>query len=284
MTDVPSRALPAVTSTTRTLVVLPISWRVNAERLMLLAWSRAILLQLAHPLIAAGVAEHSTFRGGPLTAVTRLHETVRAMRALSFGDAPARERTLETIRTIHRRVHGRLPRAVGRFEAGTLYSAEDPALLLWVHATLLDSVLLVYDSVVSPLSAAQRDNYCDEASSVAIALGACADEVPRTQRALTEYMRVTFGSGAITVGAQARELANAVLASPLGLVTWPAARINKLVTIGLLPPVIREQYGFPWSATAAKSADALLRLARVTRRALPRSIAWWPEARRRRGG
>lgn len=248
---------------------------------MLLCWSRAILLQLAHPLIAAGIAEHSTFRGGRLTAVARLHHTLRAMLALSFGDAPARERTLETIRAIHRRVHGRLPHAVGRFEAGTPYSAEDPALLLWVHATLLDSALLVYDQVVSPLSGGERDDYCAEVSAVAIALGARDDEVPRTQSALTEYMQRTLGSGAIAVGAQARELAEVVLSSPLGLITWPAARVNRLLTIGLLPAGVREQYGFRWNARSAQLLDAIRRLVRGTRRALPRSIAWWPDARRR---
>ncbi|HEY6359526.1 MAG TPA: oxygenase MpaB family protein [Vicinamibacterales bacterium] len=257
----------------------PVLWRVNAERLMLLGWSRAILLQLAHPLVAAGVAEHSTFRGGPLTAVARLHHTVRAMLALTFGDASAQQRSLDTIRAIHRRVHGRLPHAVGRFAAGTPYSAEDPALLLWVHATLVDSVLLVYDRVVSPLSTAERDVYCAEASGVAVALGARDQEVPRTQEALHQYVSATLGSGAIAVGGQARELAEAVLAPPLGFVTWPAARVNQLVTAGLLPAAVREQYGFRWDANARRTLEAILRLIRGTRRALPRSIAWWPDAR-----
>jgi uncharacterized protein (DUF2236 family) len=161
------------------------------------------------------------------------------------------------------------------------YSAEDPALLLWVHATLLDSALLVYDSVVSPLSANERDDYCAELSSVAIDLGARPEDVPRTQSALTEYMQGTLGSGAIAVGAQARELADAILASPLGVITWPAARVNRLLTIGLLPPGVREQYGFRENARSARSLERILRLIRGTRRALPRSIAWWPEARRR---
>ena len=98
--------------------------------------------------------------------------------------------------------------------------------------------------------------------------------------ALTEYVRSTLGSGDIAVGAQARELAHAVLTSPLGLITWPTARVNRLLTIGLLPSGVREQYGFRWNARSATSLDAILRLVRGTRRALPRSIAWWPDARR----
>src|SRR5918994_3653424 len=99
-----------------------VSRRVNAERIVVLSWSRAILLQLAHPLVAAGVAEHSSFRHGRLTAARRLHQTIRAMLALTFGDDGARTHALEGIRGIHRRVHGRLHAAVGFFPAGAPYS------------------------------------------------------------------------------------------------------------------------------------------------------------------
>src|SRR5687767_3094336 len=138
---------------------------------MLLAWARAILLQLAHPLVAAGVAEHSTFRGGPLTAASRLHHTVRAMLSLTFGSEAARQATLAHINGIHRRVNGTLDENVGVFTAGTPYSAEDPELLLWVHATLLESIPLVYDRLVAPLSEAERDRYCIEAIPTLRALG-----------------------------------------------------------------------------------------------------------------
>src|SRR5688572_32830582 len=114
--------------------MFPISRQINAERLMLLGWSRAILLQLAHPLVAAGVADHSSFRDGGLAAAKRLHLTVKAMLALSFGDEHSRAAALDGIRTIHRRVHGHIAAQAGRFPAGTPYSAEDPDLVLWVHA------------------------------------------------------------------------------------------------------------------------------------------------------
>src|SRR5918996_1999556 len=108
--------------------------RVNSERVVLLGWSPAILMQLAHPLIAAGVLQHSTFHGGAFAAVARLHHTVSAMLSLTFGDQERRAAALSGIKAIHRRVHGTLPVSAGLFPAGTAYSAEDPALLLWVHA------------------------------------------------------------------------------------------------------------------------------------------------------
>jgi uncharacterized protein (DUF2236 family) len=253
---------------------------VNAERVSLLAWSRAILLQLAHPLVAAGVDEHSTFRSGRLTAALRLHHTVRAMLSLTFGTDAARDATIATINGIHRRVNGALRETVGPFPAGTRYSAEDPALLLWVHATLLESIPLVYERVVAPLSPRERDEYCDEARWVPRALGA-PDGAPRSWGELQEYFARVHASGVIVVGAQARQLARDVLAPPLATLAWPATYLNRLVTVGLLPPAIRQQYGFRWSERDERRLESAFRLLRAARRLTPNALAIWPEARAR---
>ena len=106
-----------------------ISHRVNREAVVVLGWGRAILLQLAHPLVTAGVGAHSGFDAGALAYVRRMRGTIGSMLSLTFGtDAEVRE-TAGRINAIHRRVHGRLDRAVGRYPAGTPYDATDPALL-----------------------------------------------------------------------------------------------------------------------------------------------------------
>ena len=256
-----------------------ISHRVNAERIVLLGWSRAILLQLAHPLVAAGVAGHSTFRGRGLAAAKRLHLTVRAMLALTFADAYGRAAALDGIRAIHRRVHGHLPAAAGRFAAGTPYSAEDPDLVLWVHATLLDSIPLIYERLVRPLTISERDAYCDEAAAVAIDLGARASDVPRTREALRRYFDQIEASEAIVVGAQARELASAVLAPPFAPFVAPLAWINRTITVGLLPDRIRSEYGFDWTPRDDRALERLTSALRVCRGVAPRAIAQWPEAK-----
>jgi uncharacterized protein (DUF2236 family) len=257
-----------------------IARRINAERLMLFGWSRAILLQLAHPLIAAAVAEHSSFRGGPLTAVTRLHQTIRAMLALTFGDAGSREATLERIRGIHRRVHGQLREAAGPFAQGTPYFADDPDLLLWVHATLLDSIPLVYGMLIEPLTTQAHDAYCDEAAAIAIDLGAQPAQVPQSSAALRVYLDAMYASGRLTVSSQAREVADAVLAPPMARFVGPAAAANRLMTVGLLPPSIRSQYGFAWDDRDDRRLRVVVRVMRATRRAMPQAAALWPEARR----
>jgi uncharacterized protein (DUF2236 family) len=246
---------------------------------VLLGWVRAILLQFAHPLIAAGVTEHSSFRGGMGAALSRLHHTVGAMLALTFGGEDDRERALEAIRTIHRRVHGSLSESCGRFPAGTPYSAEDPALLLWVHATLIDSILRVYDRLVAPLSDTDRDAYCVDAAEVAIALGAHAQEVPRSWPSLQAYLDAQYASGIIEPCTQARLLAVAVLSPASGPLGVPVTATLTLVAAGLLPERIRDAYGFSWNGRRQRLFGGVMTAVRIVRRGLPRRVAWWPEAR-----
>lgn len=255
-----------------------ISRRINAERIVLLGWSRAILLQLAHPLVAAGVAEHSSFRGTHLSAAVRLHHTIRAMLALTFGDDVARNGAMAGIRDVHRRVHGRLPAAAGIFPAGTPYSAEDPDLVLWVHATLLESIPLIYERICAPLTAEERDAYCADAAAVASDLGARDEEIPRTWTALRRYLDATYASGALAVTAQARDLAAAVLSPPFAVFVPPIAAVNRLVTVGLLPEPVRSQYGYDWTARRERRLRRTLGILRRVRRMLPRRAALWPEA------
>jgi len=257
-----------------------ITWRVNAERIVLLGWARAILLQLAHPLVAAGVADHSGFRGTPYAAASRLYHTVHAMLSLTFGDQAARHQTIEAIRAIHRRVHGLLPESVGCHTAGTRYSAEDPALVLWVHATLVESIVLVYEQLVRPLTMAEKDDYCAESSEVAMALAAREDEIPRTWAGLCGYLEGMYASSAIAVGPQGRELARAVLAPSGGWLVAPATWINRVVTIGLLPSPVRERYAMRWTPRQERRLARLLAGLRLVRRTLPNAIALWPDARR----
>lgn len=262
------------------MIAVVISRRVNAERLALLGWSRAILLQMAHPLIAAGVAEHSSFRASPIKAVSRLHGTVRAMLALTFGDPIAHGHAIAGIKTIHRRVNGQLREETGVFPAGTRYSAEDPALLLWVHATLIESVLLVHERLIGPLTPVERDQYLAEAVDVAVALGARDEEVPRTWPALETYLAAEYASGRIAVGHDARVIVDAVMFPPWSAISGPFAWLNRVITVGLLPPLVRDQYQFVWSASRERQFERATSSIRAVRRLTPRVIAWWPEARR----
>ncbi|OFW02503.1 MAG: hypothetical protein A3I61_15875 [Acidobacteria bacterium RIFCSPLOWO2_02_FULL_68_18] len=133
---------------------------------------------------------------------------------------------------------------------------------------------------MAPLTPEERDRYCDEAAEIAVALGARPDAVPRAWSANAEYLTFTYASGAVAVSPQARELAATVLAPPLAWAAGPLASMNRVVTLGLLPPPIREQYGWTWDARDEARLTGTLRRLRALRRVLPRRAAWWPEARR----
>src|SRR5213082_12782 len=121
--------------------------QVNRENVLILGGGRALLMQLAHPKVAAGVDEHSDFRQHP---VRRLRRTIRMTMAIVFGD---RETALAAARAVNQ-VHGRV--------RGEDYRALDPDLLLWVHATLVDSALVTYERFVQRLSPGDREQFYQE--------------------------------------------------------------------------------------------------------------------------
>jgi uncharacterized protein (DUF2236 family) len=255
------------------------AWLLHGERLAVLAWGRAILLQFAHPLVAAGVAEHSGFLRQTAGRRRRLEHTIGAMLALTFGTPDEAARAAAGINAIHDRVHGRLPAAAGRFPAGTPYSAHDPALLRWVHATLLDSTLLIYQRYVRPLTPAVRERYCAESTGIAPLLGIPDGYLPASTAALRAYMDEMYAGGAIAVSEIGRTLARAVVYPPSPPPARPFLALVRLPTVGLLPPHIRDAYGFPWDA---RRELALRRSAGLVRRLLPLlppALRYWPAAR-----
>jgi len=255
------------------------AWRLNAERIVLFGWTRAILLQLAHPLIAAAVSQHGSFRRGRLQPVLRLRHTVRAMQSLTFGSEARRTETIKRINALHRTINGTLDEEIGPFRRGTRYSAEDPALLLWVHATLVESVPLAYERFVGPMTDAERDRYCDEAAWMVEALGGTDRPIPRTAAAVRQYIDEMYASGHIVVSATARELARGVLQPPFAWTAWPATRVNWLFAVGLLPAHLQAQYGFTWTTRDEQALRRWTRVLSALRRLIPDALATWRQSR-----
>jgi uncharacterized protein (DUF2236 family) len=253
--------------------------RINGERLVVLGWGRAILMQLAHPLVAAGVAGHSAFRGSLSEGAARLFHTVSAMLGLTFGDHARREAVLERIRSIHRTVNGALPEPAGPFPAGTRYSAEDPELLLWVHATLLDSSADIYQRLVAPLTHEELDALCEESAPLVSDLGGDESTTPRTWKALRAYMDGIERSGVLVVTPAARAMGTAVLAPRAAGWRAPMSGLHTLIGAGLLPPSLREAYGFPWDSAREARFQRAIRLIRSSRRITPAALARWRDAR-----
>lgn len=242
----------------------------------MLGGGRALLMQVAHPLVAAGVAEHSGYGEDPWK---RLEGTMRAVWTVVFGTRAQADRAAARVRAMHGRVHGVLAEAAGPFPAGTPYSALDPALLAWVHATLVDTALLVHDQWVRPLSEPERAAYYEGMKTCARLFGTPPEAIPPTLAAFRDYMDERLASDELCVTDTAREIAATVLRPPLPLVLRPAMEAVNLVTASLLPPRLRRDYGIPWDpARAALLAGSRTWVRRVAMPLLPGRLRYVPAA------
>ena len=255
-----------------------VAWRVNREVVTMLGGGRALLMQVAHPLIAAGVAAHSRFQREPLARLTR---TLELMLTIAFGDERTAHAAVHAIERVHRRVRGRLAEDVGPFPRGTPYDAADPELQLWVHATLVDSALVAYETFVGQLSARARAAYYVESTRTARLFGIPDHMVPATLGAFRRYVRRTIASDVLAIGSDGRAVAAAILRPPLPFGVQHAFRAGNLVTVGLLPPTLRRRYGLGWGTLQGLALDAFAAGVRATLPFVPSVVRWVPQARGR---
>lgn len=253
-----------------------VTWRVNREQIMLLGGGRALLLQLAHPVVAAGVAQHSDFAADPMK---RLRRTLDATLAIVFGTNDEAERAAAQVRAVHDAVRGTLSEDVGRYKAGTPYEANNPEYLRWVGATLLDTSIQVYELMCGRLSTDDLNRFYEESKLFVKMLGVPDDYVASTIDEFREYFDGMIASDKIAVGEVGRRLAHDVLHPKVRFVPPPVFGALGIVTTGLLPPSVRERYGLPWSPARERAFRAQIRMARIANKRLPGRIRLFPQAR-----
>ena len=226
--------------------------RINSEPALLLGARAALLMQLAHPLVAAAVADHSRFRDDPMS---RLRATLRTISTIVFG-------TEDQARAAARRVNALHATVAGRDDTGRAYSATDPQLLLWVYATLVHTAVGVYDGFVCRLTEVERAAFYKESKDVARLFEVPDDLLPTSLDDLHAWMRDRIESGEVVVTPLARELA----APLLRIVPWiPNGAAGRLafVAASLLPDELREGYRLPLGQPGRLTVDALGRVSRV---------------------
>jgi uncharacterized protein (DUF2236 family) len=219
-------------------------WRVNREMVLLLGGGAALLSQIAHPLVAAGVHEHSGFREQPLR---RLYGTVTAMQRMIYHPRPVALATAGRIRAIHRRIHGTLTVDTAAFPRGTRYDACDPELLLWVHSTLVATAVETYERFFPLLTAAEREDYYRESKLIGQLVGLERDQMPRGWDAFQDYYQSMLAGGALEVTPVTRELARHILYPPVSWVPHMAGDVLSIATVALLPQALCERYALPCS-------------------------------------
>jgi len=244
----------------------------NREAMLLLgAGPRALLLQLAHPQVAAGVADHSDFRTDPWA---RLRATLRSYLAIVYGTRSAARAEIRRLNALHRTI------------TGPTYQARDPELSLWVHATLVDSTIVTADAWLEPISRARRERYYAETLPIGRAFGIPADLLPADLATFEAYLEEMLApDGAVLVGPLARELAQVVLHPPLGPVVPALAALPPVAyawtlwpAVGLLPQTIRDAYGFHWGPLERAASGWLVSGWRAWRPWLPTGLRQMPQA------
>jgi len=251
-----------------------VAWRVQREAVILLGGRRALLMQIAHPVVAAAVAEHSDFKQDPFG---RLRRTVEPMFTLAFGTVEQAEAAYRQVDSVHARVRGVAGANV--LTGGISYNARDPELLLWVHATLVDTAMLVYRRMAGELARRDARQFYQESKIVARLFRIPERLIPPGLDEFQRYMHEMIERGPVRVSATARELARSILYPPVPMVPSFAFDVVNIVTAGLLPAPLREQFGLKWSPTRELLSDAAEAAIWMTLPILPEVLRVVPAAR-----
>ncbi|MEA2662205.1 MAG: hypothetical protein QOH08_1777 [Chloroflexota bacterium] len=251
--------------------VLPersVARRLNRELFLLLGGPAALLMQVAHPLVAAGVEQHSDFRRDPLGRLRRTLNTTLAVVFADPGEAHA------ALRRIDRR-HGPVR---GTAADGRAYEARDPELLLWVQATLVLTSLRLYEAVLGRLAPADREAYWQETRPIATALGIPADRQPVTLADLERYERVMLAT-AVRPDATSVRVANDVR-HPLGWIPAPCYWPTDAIVAALVPAPLHGPLGLRYRRRERVFFALVVGTARIMRAVLPMPLTVVPQARR----
>ncbi|HEV2324492.1 MAG TPA: oxygenase MpaB family protein [Terracidiphilus sp.] len=256
-----------------------LAWRVNREAALFLGAGRAALLQLAHPWVAAALAEHSTVLNRP---IARFHNTFRIVFTMVFGTLEQALAAARHLYSLHTHIAGRMPEDVARYRRGSRYEANEVSALRWVFATLVESAVVAYDAVLPPLTAEEREQYYAEECTLAGLFGIAPEALPENWEAFAAYNREMHASDALGASAGAREIARKLLSGAGSWIHPPPW--YRALTAAWMPPRFREEFGLAFGEPERRSAErALRRLPRIYQK-LPKAARFagpWREAQTR---
>jgi len=259
-----------------------VTWQIDREAAIFLGAGRALLLQLAHPWVAAAIEQHSDAFDDP---IGRFHRTFSVVFSMVFGSL---DQSLSAARRLHRRhaaIEGQLPSATGPFPAGSFYCANAIPALRWVHATLIETALLAYELVLPPLMPEQRERYYSESRLFAALFGIPNECLPRDWTAFSAYTAAMAKSDTLIVTDQVRIMARRLIA---GADSWlPVPVSYQALTAALLPGQIREAFAFPYGAVEQRAVRQLIARLRRLYPLLParlRYVGPYQEAEQRLSG
>jgi uncharacterized protein (DUF2236 family) len=229
------------------------TWRVDREAAAFLGAGRALLLQLAHPWVAAAVADQSRVFDDP---VGRFHRTFSVTFTMVFGSLDQSLAVARKLYQRHEAVVGTLPQTAGPFAAGSSYHANEVSALRWVHATLVETALLAHEMVLPKLTENEREQYWSEARLYAALFGIPPDSLPSAWASFVAYSEAMSASDVLTVSAGARDIAQRIFSGKVTGVRPPLW--YRAVTAQLLPERLREAFDLPLGDAERRSAARAL--------------------------
>ncbi len=249
-----------------------VSWEVNRESVTMLGGGCAALMQLAHPWVAHSIEQHSATKTDP---AGRFQRTFGHIFRMVFGDLDQALGSARRVYALHTTIRGVITEDVGRFRRGDRYHANDEQALLWVHATLLDTALRVYELLVKELSDLEREAYYQESKFFAYLFGLSDDVIPPDLASFSRWYADTIASDTIAVGEPARAMRRFLL-SPPSPAFGPGMAWMEIFTAGLLPPKLRKQFGLRWGPLERVVFRRSIPLLRAGRRAAPKRLRYYP--------
>ena len=218
-----------------------ITWKINRESALFLAAGRAALLQLAHPWVAAALAQHSRTLADP---IGRFHGTFGVVYSIIFGTLEQAVAASRGLHQLHSRIRGTLPQTAGVFPAGSSYEANEVAALRWVYATLIDSAVFAYELVLTPLTSQEREAYYHESLLTAALFGISHEELPPDWDGFQRYLAAMFEGGSISVSAIALPIAQQLM---VGAGSWVRPPLwYRALTAWSMPARLRHEFELPY--------------------------------------
>ncbi|HUH02921.1 MAG TPA: oxygenase MpaB family protein [Kofleriaceae bacterium] len=259
------------------------AWELKRESINFAGGARAALLQLAHPFVAHAIDQHSSTR---TDIQGRFQRTFTNVFAMTFGDLDEAFRAARRVHNVHTRIHGLITEDVGAFARGTPYHANDVAALTWVWATLMDTILVVQERFVRRRSEPFKARFYQESKKFALLFGIPDSELPADYPAFRRYVDGMLASDTLTVGGPGLEMSRFLLA-PTRPSLGPLFSWYRVITAGLLPARLRQQFQLPWERSDRAVYRASVTALRGLYRATPRALRYLPayvQARRRLAG
>lgn len=247
-------------------------WQLNGDVFLFAGSGRAILLQLAHPCVAAAIDHHSTTRSD---VRGRFQRTFDAIFAMTFGDLDHALSAARRVHAVHTRITGELTDDAGAWRRGDLYHANDADALMWVHATLLDTTVAVRAAIGHPVPPATVNRYYADSMRFARLFGIPGAVLPADWPAFQRYVADMVGSEKLAVSSAAREMAEFVFAPPAPALA-PLMVWMRVLTAGLLPERLREPFGLAFGPAERAAFRASMTVLGAARRVVPRPMRLVP--------